>query len=152
MLTSCGFQLRGSMDYGVNNIYVQSSGADTLANQVKQYLSTQSNITLTDSAKKAEVVVLLSQQKLDRRVLTISAVTGRLQEVELNFQVNVEMREPNDTVLLKPQTLSYVRDYSYNDLAVLAMDSEEEMLRKELLQEATLQVLRMLQIVGNNSQ
>lgn len=148
LLNSCGFQLRGSMDYGVENVYVQSDNADILANQVKQYLKTQSNITLTSSQKKADVVVLLSNQKFDRRVLTISAVSGRLEEVELNFKTDIEIRQSDDTILLEEQTLSYIRDYSYDAFAALAMGSEEEMLRKELLQEATMQVLRMLQVVS----
>jgi len=148
LLNSCGFQLRGTMDYGVENVYIQSDGADILANQVKQYLSSQPNIALATSPKKSDVVVLLSNQQLERRVLTISAVSGRLEEVELNFKTNIEIRQSNDTILLEEQTLSYIRDYSYDAFAALAMGSEEEMLRKELLQEATMQVLRMLQVVS----
>ncbi|MEK7990184.1 MAG: LPS assembly lipoprotein LptE [Thiotrichaceae bacterium] len=149
LITSCGFQLRGQMDYAISSVYIQSEAADILASQVKQYLTTESNVTLAATPKNADVVILLSQQKLDRRVLSISAITGHLQEIELSFQANVEMRQPDDTVLMKEQTLNYIRDYSYNEQAVLAMGAEEEALRKELLQEATLHVLRMLQIVSH---
>ncbi len=152
LMVSCGFQLRGTMDYGVNTVYVQSEGADILANQVKQYLTSQSKVSIASSAQQAEAIILLSEQKLDRRVLTISAISGRLEEVELNFQVKVAIHRPDDTVLLAPQKLIYVRDYSFNERAVLAMGAEEEMLRKELLQEATLQVLRMLQAVNSTKQ
>lgn len=152
LFNSCGFQLRGAMDYGVDKVYIQSDNADIVANQVKQYLATQSNITLVTSQKKAEMVVLLSEQKLERRVITISAISGRLEEVELNFQINVALRQPDDTVLLEPQTLSYIRDYSYDAFAALAMGSEEEMLRKELLQEATMQILRMIQVTSQKLQ
>jgi LPS-assembly lipoprotein len=148
LLTNCGFQLRGNMNYAIKSVYIQSEAADILANQVKQYLTTQSNVTLATIPKNADVVILLSQMELNRRVLSISALTGRLQEIELSFHANVEMRQPDDTVLMEKQTLNYIRDYSYNENAVLAMGAEEETLRKELLQEATLQVLRMLQIVS----
>ncbi|WP_353572878.1 LPS assembly lipoprotein LptE [Candidatus Albibeggiatoa sp. nov. BB20] len=147
-IASCGFQLRGNINYGISSVYIQSEAADIVANQVKQYLTTQPNITLTTSPKNTDVVVLLSEQKLDRRVLSISASSGRLEEVELSFKINVEMRQSDDTILLEQQTLSYIRDYSYNEKAVLAMGAEEELLRKELLQETTLQILRMLQIVS----
>ncbi|MCV6638587.1 LPS assembly lipoprotein LptE [Candidatus Albibeggiatoa sp. nov. NOAA] len=151
-LASCGFQLRGSMSYGIENVYIQSEAADILASQVKQYLTGQSNITVVTSPKKADIIVSLSNQKLERRVLTISAVSGRLEEIELNFQATVEMRQPDDTILLEEQKLTYIRDYSFNEKAVLAMGAEEETLRRELLQEASLQVLRMLQIVSNQVQ
>lgn len=142
LFTACGFQLRGAADYDIETVYIRSSGAENITQQLKQQLQLH-NIQLATSAKQADVILVLDKQRLERRVLTISAISGRLEEVELNLQLDLALYQPNEE-LITNQTINYIRDYSYDSNSVLAMGEEENMLRQELVQEAVAHILRIL--------
>jgi LPS-assembly lipoprotein len=140
-ITACGFQLRGTESYNIETVYIRSDYS--IAQMLKQQLELH-NIQLVPTAKQADVILELDKQRLDRRILTISAISGRLEEVELNLQLEVSLYNPDEELIIN-QTINYIRDYSYDSNSVLAMGEEEGMLRQELMQEAVAHILRILQ-------
>lgn len=142
-LTSCGFQLRGSGGFQFKSVYVKSESADRIANEIKQLL-TEQQITVVPNAAAAQVVLSLQNEALDRRTVTVSAGKERIEEIELNYHVEVEVQQPDATPLLKNRAIDLVRDYSFDNQAMLAMDTEEQTLREDLLQDMVLQIIRML--------
>lgn len=149
-ISACGFSLRGSGALHLPSLYIQSEWADRITNEIKRILS-EDGIALAPSAKTAQVIVYLRHEVIDKRVLSVSAISGKLEEVELNYRVELEARQPDETVVLKKQLLSLLRDYSFDAHAVLAMGTEEEVLREELFQDMVAQVVRRLRAIKISS-
>lgn len=143
LCSACDFYLRGPTGLKISSLYLQSELADRVTSEVKRLLA-EAGIPLAASAKEAHVVVYLRHEILERRVLSVSAISGKLEEIELNYRVEMEARRPEGIVVLKKQLLSLLRDYSFETTAVLAMGAEEEVLREELFQDLVAQVIRRL--------
>ncbi|MDM8559717.1 LPS assembly lipoprotein LptE [Candidatus Parabeggiatoa sp. HSG14] len=144
-LAGCsGYHLRGSTGYDFSVMHIQSESADKIANEIKR-LITEEGVQVVSTPSAAQIVLYLRNESADQRVLTVSSMSGKLAEVELNFRVEMEVRTPNDTVLLEKQFISLLRDHSFDESAVLAMWAEEEMMREDLLRDIVARILRRLQ-------
>jgi len=87
----------------------------------------------------------VGNEVLSRRVASISA-SGRVSEYELLHAVDLLTLRSRDGVkageipldeqnLPKPQTVSVIRDYTYDETDVLAKNDEEQILRGEMKEE-----------------
>ncbi len=150
VLTGCGFHLRGQ---GVSptpdspppveeKVYV-AAGQDSFLRDVLKELLRQQHIPLAGSRDRAEVVITLSGEKFDRRVLSVDPDTGKAREFQIAYRARVRA-ERNGRELFPAQTLQQLRDYLFDETAVLGKTAEESQLRKEILQASAQTVLRMV--------
>lgn len=144
--SGCGFQLRGSADYPAGSIYIEDNNATLMAYTLTQRLKA-AGVTVPEKATAADLVLTLSNEEVDRRVLSVSAITGKLEEVELNYRLRFALSYPDGTPVIEPQLISLLRDYSFEETAVLAKGEEEKVLREELFRDALAQITRRLQMV-----
>jgi LPS-assembly lipoprotein len=149
-LNACGFHLRGAEKFHITSAHIQSESADRSAQKLEQLL-VEREIKIIPTANEAQVIISLSREKFDNRVLTVSAVSGKMAEVELTFQVELEVHQPNGTVLIEQQPLNILRDYSVDETAVLARETEEEILREEMFHDLIAQIMRRLQTIRVSS-
>lgn len=147
LLHSCGFQLRGSESLNVSTLYVQQDNAPITAGELTRLLQ-QRGITIAPLPSLAQAIVKLSNEAVDHRVLSVSATTSKVEEIELNFRVNLEVQKLNGEVLLEKQNFSLLRDYSYDQNAVLASSKIEEVLRQELFNRLMSQLMWRLQTLA----
>jgi LPS-assembly lipoprotein len=144
-LAGCsGYHLRGSTGYDFSSMHIQSESADSIALEIKR-LITEEGVQVVSTPDAAQVVLYLRNESAEQRVLTVSSVSGKLAEVELNFHIEMEARTPDDTVLLQKQIISLLRDHSFDETAVLAMWAEEEMMREDMLRDIVARIMRRLQ-------
>lgn len=146
LLSACGFQLRGAQGFQFTTAFLQSESANRVSEAIR-YLLVEEGITVVASPTEAQVVIHLSHEATSRRVLSVSAVSGKLREMEVIWRVAVEVRKPDETVLLKRRWIDLSRDYHFDEKAVLAMGAEETILREELFQDIVAQVMRRLRAV-----
>lgn len=145
-LSGCGFRLRGSADYPMKQVFIESVSAPRMAYVLTRELQ-NANLTIAESKNNAEVIVILSHEILDRRTLSVSSFTGKLEEVELNYRIHLSAKKATGEVLIEPQLISLLRDYQFEETAVLAKADEEIMLGEELFREALVQIMRRLQML-----
>lgn len=146
LLNGCGFHLRGAAGFDFSLIHIKSESADQVALEVKHRLMDE-GVEVVPTASAAQVVLHLRHQIADHRVLTVSSFSGKLEEIELNVRVDMEVLQSDGTVLLEKQRLSLLRDYSFDETAMLAMSTEAEVLRKEMFKDVVAQILRRLQVL-----
>ncbi|MCP4702939.1 MAG: hypothetical protein GY862_39670 [Gammaproteobacteria bacterium] len=151
LISACGFHLRGAVDLpeSLASVYIQADKKGFLAGTVQRALR-ERGVNIAETIEKAGIVVALRDEKTERRVLSVSAVSGKQEEVELNQHVDLEVFKPDGTVLLKKRRLSLVRDFTYDETAVLAKDTEERILREELRRDLAIQILYSLEALANN--
>ncbi|MGD8741956.1 MAG: LPS assembly lipoprotein LptE [Granulosicoccaceae bacterium] len=147
MLTGCGFHLRGEVSVPDNMRVVTIDGIapySEFAVAVKRALASN-GISVVENASGAQAIIKLSNLRFDRRVLTVSSVSGKVREYELSYSVEMRVVDNAGKQLLAPYRLRQVRDYLFDENDVLGKSTEEAQLRKEMQADLIQQLLRRLQ-------
>jgi len=144
-LSACGFQLRGTNLQAIQNvtIYVQSSGADILAAEVKRQLL-DADVKRVSSASKADYTVTLSNESFQSKVLSVSPSTGKVEEYEITYNAMLKIADKNDTITVSAEPISATRDFTFEEGAVLSKVEESTVLKKDIAKQAAASVLRRL--------
>lgn len=145
-LTACGFQLRNNVQLPMDLSPLYIHGKGITAKVLKQRL-TQQGVEITSDIAKAKLQVHLDDEKRDRRILSVSAVSSKLEEIELSHSVSIKVEDKNGKALLSPQRLERSRYFSFDSQRVLAKGEEEATLRRELQQGILDQILRYLALI-----
>lgn len=147
-LSACGFQLRGANLQALQNasIFVQSSNANVLASEVKRQLL-DAEVTPVSSASDADYIVNLSNESFNRKVLSVSPTTGKVEEYEVTYTAMLRITGPDksSTAIAKPVSAS--RDYTFDEGSVLGKLKEESVLKKDIAKQVAATVLRRLRAV-----
>ena len=148
-LGACGFQLRGSNLETLQHsqVYVQSNGASALAREVKIQLQ-NADVIPVNSVTDAKYIINLSNESFERRILSVSPQTGKVEEYEIAYSANVSITGPNGDTILKSEPITAFRDYTFDESAVLGKFEEEQVLHNDIVRHAASNVLRRLQAVA----
>lgn len=144
-LSACGFQLRGTNLQALQNtsIYVQSSGANVLAAEVKRQLL-DADVTMVSSASDADYIVNLSNESFRTKVLSVSATTGKADEYEVTYTAMLKITGPDESSTASANPVSASRDYTFDEGAVLGTFTQESVLKKDIAKQVAATVLRRL--------
>ena len=151
LLSGCGFQLRGALQLPRNlAVYVEATQAPQTGVLLSQHLQEQ-GVVLANTAKTAAWVLHLTQETINRRVLSVSAFSGKMEEIELSHGLDFSVSRPDGSVLLAKQRVNFQRELSFDAQAVLAKDNEEQLLRQDMQREVVAQVLRQLSVLSQRT-
>lgn len=131
----CGFHLQGRAEYApeLESLYLAVPDNSTeLAKELKRTLRV-SDLDLAAAEGDATAVLQIIKDDSGRKVESVSA-RNRPQEYRVFYTAIYAVRSGSD-VLLRPQTITRTRIYTYDELQVLAKDHEESMLREALARE-----------------
>lgn len=153
LVAACGFNIRGSGrqsgDQIVGDVYLVESGPISVSVALRNALTAQ-QVRFVPKVDQADTVIILDNEKLSRRVASVSA-SGRVSEYELLHAIDLRVLRSSEgfdvdeveagklaKLLMdeaEAQTVSVIRDYTYDETDVLAKDDEEQILREEMKQE-----------------
>lgn len=147
LLGGCGFHLRGNqvLSAGADNLYV--SGNSLLRREIEVFLE-GSDTKVLSSADGADVLLSVSGERYERRVLSVDPDSGKAREFQLAYSVNLNARSPDGEVLLPPQSVSLLRDFVFDEDQLLGKSREEVVLKIEMRQDAAQQILYRLRSVA----
>lgn len=148
MMTACGFQLRGVTALSFKTLYVQGAKL-SISQDLKRSFETN-NITLTDSAEEAELILDLVNETNQKQILSLSG-GGLVREFELFYRVSFRTREAGAAIFGPVQTVQLRRDFSYNDDALLGKAEEEARLNSDMRKDAIREILRRLSAIKKSS-
>ncbi len=143
-LAGCGFHLRGEVKLPANISTVRIEAPNRLLQDELSIYLKAGGAHVTTRAEPADATLALSGEDFQRRVLSVDPNTGKAREYELAYTVSVSMTRADGSVLLAPQQVRLVRDYVYDQDAVLGKSREEDVLRDEMRRDAVQQVLRRM--------
>ena len=145
-LSACGFHLRGSQQktsVEISNVFVSNIGGESIAKEVKLQLA-GAGARAVASADKAKFVLRLEKEFFNRSVLSVSADTGKVEEYQLTLAVSLTLIDSKGKELISGDEIRLVRDYTFDEDAVLGKFEEEKVLRDELVSEAASEIIRRL--------
>jgi len=144
-ITACGFTTRGmgrpSGSQVVGQLYVE--GNASILRSLRNALTAQ-QVQFAAFRKDADTLVVINNEVLNRREASVNS-SGRVSEYELLHAIDLLTLRPVDGVKAgeltaqevdkQPQTVSVIRDYTYDENTVLGKDDEEAILRSEMSDE-----------------
>ena len=78
-------------------------------------------------------------------MLSVSATTGKVEEYQIVFQAKIDVMHADGTYIIENEKISAIRDFAFDENAVLGEFSEESIIQEDLIRPAASRVLRRLQ-------
>jgi LPS-assembly lipoprotein len=144
-LSSCGFQLRGQAAIPYKTLFIETTGFSQFANDLERAIHSGSQTKVVHSRGDAEAVLKIMGESQDARIVALSSA-GRVLEFEFHYRVSYRLTDPAGKELATPGQIDLSRDMTYDDNAVLAKESEQLLLFRDMKSDAVQQMLRRLSV------
>ena len=142
VLAGCGFQLRGTADLPFDTIYIPGATGG-IALDLKRNIQSGTRTVVVDDLNKAEAVLEFSEESREKHILSLAA-TGRVREFQLRYNVAFRVHDGKGGEFLPVSTVQLTRDISFNDTDVLAKETEEQQLYRDMQFDMVQQIMRRL--------
>jgi LPS-assembly lipoprotein len=142
MLTSCGFQLRGSAQVPFHTLYIPNAKGG-IALDLKRNIEAGTNAKVVDDPKGADAILELFGEAREKIILSLTGA-GRVREFRLRYSVNYRVHDGKGAEYVPRSLVQLTRDVTYNDADILAKEAEEQLLFRDMQSDMVQQVLRRL--------
>jgi LPS-assembly lipoprotein len=134
-ISACGYHLRGAIELpaGMKNVYLEGGSAQ-LREQFTRAMEI-SSVPLASSPETAGIIVKIFDEDSQRRVLSLGS-GGTANDFELSYRLDYELVDAKDKILSARQPIEIRREYYNNQVAVIAKENEETVIRNEMYQQA----------------
>lgn len=144
LAAGCGFKLRRLEGIPFATLYVDAPAGAVVAQRIRNILSNDKSIRLTGTAGEAEAVLHLDQEVRSKTILSLSGA-GRVTEYRLGLKLTYSVSGSEGRVWAAAETIELIRDMTYDDAQVLAKAAEEQLLYRDMEDNAALRILRRMQ-------
>lgn len=150
LVAACGFQLRGTATLPFNSMYVQAPPTSVFAIQLKRAVASGSDTRITDRPEQAEVILQILNELQEKQILSLSS-GGRVSEFQLRYRVSFRLTDSKNREHIPASEVVLLRSYTYNDSQILATESEEALLYRDMRNDAVSQLMRRLRAANVQS-
>lgn len=144
LLSGCGFQLPGALvtPDEMQRTYIDTVERNSLFHRELRRQLQAAGVELVDSPETATAIMVISEDKTDQRVLSVSARNVPT-EYEVYYLVEYSLQSGTKK-LLEPQFLTLTRAYTYDETLVLGKVREEQLLREAIAKDLVRIVVKQL--------
>ncbi|MCD2514823.1 LPS assembly lipoprotein LptE [Massilia sp. G4R7] len=145
-LAGCGFQLRGSSgQYNMpfQSIYLAFPETSPLGTELKRNLRAGDAVRIENDASKAQALFDVLGETRGKSILSLNSL-GRVREYALSYTLVFRVRDANNRELLGPTEITLRRNIAFDESQVLAKESEEALLYRDMQSDLVQQILRRL--------
>jgi LPS-assembly lipoprotein len=139
---ACGFQLRGTADVPFASVYVPNTTGG-VALDLKRNIQAGTHAKVVNDPKQAEALFVFSEETRRKDILSLTGA-GRVSEYRLIYRVGFRVHDGKGGDYVPQQTIQLSRDVSFNDSEVLAKESEEQLLYRDMQSDMVQQIMRRL--------
>ena len=148
-LSACGFELRKAPNFSFKTLFSPFPEGSVLGAQLKRSLESNGKVRVITDARQidqAEVILDVINERRERVVVSRNAA-GLVREFQLRLRFRFKLRTPQGKELIPDSEILQQRDISFNESAVLAKESEEALLYREMQGDIVQQIMRRLAAV-----
>ncbi len=142
LLAACGFQLRGTASLPFETLYLPNATGG-MALDLKRNIQSGTATRVVDDAKSAQAQLQFTEETRFKEILSLTA-GGRVREFRLVYRVRFLVSDGKGGVFLPLSTVALSRDVTYDDADVLAKESEEQLLFREMQIDMVQQIMRRI--------
>ena len=139
----CGYKLRGAASLPPDLVPIHVAGPRDVSHALVLQLE-GGGISVAPGRDSASAVLKLSGEGFQRRLLSVDPDSGKAREFELAYQVAFEVTGAGGEELLAKQTVTLLRDYTFDPNAVLGKNREQAVLHAEMRRDAAAQIVRRI--------
>ena len=143
LLAGCGFQLRGTAALPFDTLYMPPTTSAGVALDLKRNVQSGTRTLVVDDPAKAEAVLEFAQEARDKHILSLAA-TGRVREFQLRYRVAFRVHDGKGGEFVPLSTVQLTRDVTFNDTDILAKETEEALLYRDMQFDMVQQIMRRL--------
>ena len=146
-LSACGFQLRGTngqYHMPFQSIYLGFADTSPLGTELKRNLRGGDAVVVVDRCGQGRGAVRRAVAKRAARPILSLNSQGRVREYLLTYTLVFRVRDAKDAELLGATEISLKRSIAFNESQVLAKESEEALLYRDMQTDLVQQILRRL--------
>lgn len=143
-LGGCGFKLRGAQTLPVETLFLALPVNSPLGAEITRVVRASTNARVVTNRKEAQAIFELLGELREREVLSVNA-QGRAREYQLRLLTTFRVVDPDAIELIAPTTLTARRDISFNESELLAKESEEALLYRDMQSDLVRQMVTRLQ-------
>lgn len=141
LLSACGFQLRGQVSpLPFKSMYVTAPDGHTIGMEMERMLRNSSTTKLAASPAEAEATLDIISAVNDRAILSLSG-GGRVRDFNLIYRVIYRVLDKRGIEIIPNTEISLTRILPFLDAQILAKESEEHLLVKEMQSDALQQII-----------
>jgi len=144
LINGCGFQLRGSQTLPVERLYLALPVNSPIGAEISRVVRSSTNASVVPTRKDAQAIVELLGEQREREVLSINA-QGRAREYQLRLRTTFRVIDQEGSELIAPTSLLARRDIGFNESELLAKESEEALLYRDMQSDLVRQIVNRLQ-------
>jgi LPS-assembly lipoprotein len=145
-LAGCGFQLRGEQKLPFETIFVNTPPNSQLGATLGRQIRSGTETRTVALAAEANAVLEILGESRDKEILTLNA-QGRAVEYKLIYRLKFRLHDGKGREYIALTELRAQRDISINDSQVLAKESEEALLYRDMQTDLVQQLLRRIAAV-----
>ncbi|CAG4884892.1 LPS-assembly lipoprotein LptE [Georgfuchsia toluolica] len=143
LLSACGFQLRGKADLPYASLYIALPEASTLRAKLVRSIRAGSKTTIADAAASSQAVLGITGDSTVKNILSLNSA-GRVREYQLVRTFGYRVHDQTGRDLIPPGQIVLQRDHTFDDSQVLAKQTEEDLLIRDMEDDIVQQLLRRL--------
>ncbi len=141
LAAACGFHMRGQATLPFATLHVE--GSTPLAVELKRNLAAGTRTRLVDSAKNAEATLGFTRELREKVILSLDSA-GRVREFQLRYRVGFRLTDAKGRDTIPVNEIMLTRDVSFDDAQILAKESEETLLYRDMQSDLVQQIVRRL--------
>jgi LPS-assembly lipoprotein len=142
LLAGCGFRLRGTAEVPFESLYLPGATSG-IALDLKRNIQAGTNARVVDDPKKADAVLQFTEETRQKEILSLTG-TGRVREFQLRYRVGFRVHDGKGADYVPQSVIQLTRDVTFNDAEILAKESEEQLLFRDMQTDMVQQIMRRL--------
>jgi LPS-assembly lipoprotein len=139
----CGFKLRGAYALPFDTVYIALPDYSPLYSLLKRNIEASSQTRVVADKKDAQATFFLTSDQQQKIVLSLDTA-GNVVEYRLLRAASFRVVDAADREVIPPSQINIYRDISFSSSQVLAKQSEEALLWRDIENDLVQQVLRRL--------
>jgi LPS-assembly lipoprotein len=142
LLAGCGFQLRGTAELPFGSVFVPGATGG-IALDLARNIEAGTNVKVVSDPKAADAILQFTGEAREKEILSLTG-TGRVREFRLRYRVGFRVHDGKGNDYVPQNTLELTRDVTFNDAEVLAKETEEQLLFRDMQGDMVQQIMRRL--------
>ena len=150
-VAGCGFALRTAPSFAFKSLFSPFAEGSLLGTELKRSLESGGNVRVISDLRQidqADVILDVLQDQREKTVVAVNA-SGQVREFQLRIRFQFRLRGAKGKELIPTTEILQQRDISFNESAVLAKETEEGLLYREMQSDIIQQIMRRLAAVNS---
>jgi len=141
-LAACGFRLRGSANVPFETLYIPQATSG-IGLELKRNIEANTSAKVIDDPRKAQALLAIAQESRGKQILSLTGV-GRVREYKLTYTVSFRVHDGKGGEYVPPNLIELQREITYSDTLILAKESEEQLLFRDMQNQMVQLMLRRI--------